>query len=122
MKKLRNSTIILILAGLFLWGLHLFLFDFVIPKTTVLAIPAKWRMLPLKQSKEIVHDYLGAPLQTKTNVAGTHDEWLLGSSDKQYTLHIYYFEDSIAVTYSIRYHYENFHLSRNYLLDSVSIR
>lgn len=107
---------LLVLTG---WLLYAFLFNWVVPKTAGFAIPGKWQMLPIRQTKEIVYDYLGEPALQP----GKHtDEWISGSSDKQYSLRIYYVSDTIAAGYAIRYQYSGRFLKRSYLLDSMSIR
>ncbi len=107
---------LLVLTG---WLLYSFLFNWVVPKTAGFAIPVKWQMIPLRQTKEIAHDYLGEPAK---QIGQYTDEWVSGSKDKQYSLRIYYVSDTIVAGYAIRYQYSGRLLKRSYLLDSMSIR
>lgn len=79
-------------------------------------------MIPLRENKNIVHDYLGAPVSAKQTFDSTPEEWANGSKGKMYYLHIYYAPDTMAITYTIHYAYKNWLLARSYLLDSVTIR
>ena len=109
----------LLLISLLLYGL---IFSWVVPKTAAWTTPQKWRMLPLRQSKSIVHDYLGEPIPARNPQDSTYEEWVSGSNGKRYFLRIDYAADTIAVGYSIRYQYANWLANRNYLIDSVSIK
>jgi len=122
MKKLRNWSLTIIALLLILWGVYAFLFGWVVPKTASITIPRKWQMIPLRQTKDIVHDYLGEPLPGKTSPDSAGEVWANGSKGKMYYLRIYYISDTIAVGYTIHYQYKNWLMSRSYLIDSVSIR
>lgn len=116
----KKGTWILFIILLIMAGMKFLIFDWVVPKTASFTIPQKWRMIPLRQIKAIVHNYLGDPLpQSSTN---GNEEWANGSKGKMYFLKIYYVSDTIAAGYSIHYKYENWFSSRNYLIDSFSIR
>lgn len=91
----------------------------VVPKAASFTTPHKWRMIPLRQTKEIVHGYLGQPLPTNS---GGPDTWVAGSKGKMYFLRIYYVKDTIASGFSIHYVFKNRFMSKDYLLDSMSIR
>ena len=122
MQKNRNWLWIagsLLLISLLLYGL---IFGWVVPKTAAWTTPQKWRMLPLRQSKTIVHDYLGEPILARNPGDTTYEEWVAGSKGKRYFLRIDYAADTIAVGYSIRYHYSNWLANRNYLIDSFSVK
>jgi hypothetical protein len=116
----RKSTLILLIICLTLVGFHYLVFDFMIPKTAPLAIPYKWRMVPLRQNKEIVRGYFGAPDPDHSSLA--RDEWFGGTKDKTYILKISYIYDTIASSYSIRYRYKKWFGSREYLIDTGAIR
>ncbi len=116
-KKGRVLILVLILAVL--TGLYFVIFDWVVPKTAAFTIPHKWRMIPLRQTKDIVHNYFGEPLPNHTPES---EEWANGSKGKMYFLKIYYFADTVATSYSIHYEYKNAISSRNYLVDSGSIK
>ena len=111
-----KKTAALIVLLLVLTGLKFLVFDFVVPKTAAVTLPRKWRMIPLRQTKEIVHNYLGEP------IAAAPEAWADGSKGKMYFLKIYYISDTIASAYSIHYQYKNWFGSRDYLIDSFSIR
>ena len=122
-KGIRNrATIFVIVALIVFIGFKYLIFDIVIPKTATLTVPAKWRMLPLRQPKSIVHDYLGEPIPASDLKDSTYEEWVAGSKGKRYFLRIDYASDTIAVGYSIRYNYSNWLVDRSYLIDSFSIK
>jgi len=115
----KGGVLILVLILAILTGLYFVIFDWVVPKTAAFTIPHKWRMIPLRQTKDIVHGYFGEPLP---NHIPESEEWANGSKGKMYFLRIYYLSDTVAVSYSIHYEYKNAFSSRNYLIDSGSIR
>ena len=115
MRKWLLFACIVLLFG---WGCYALIFDWLVPKTAVFAVPARWRMIPFRQSKDIVLGYLGAPLNSHDNV----DEWSSGTEKKKYVLRIYYASDTIVAAYSIHYRYSNRIFSRDYVIDSASIR
>lgn len=119
MHRLSKWLLSLCLLLLLLAGIYAFLFQWVVPKIAGFAIPGKFKMLPLRQTKTIVRDYLGEPNPISVS---SFDEWVNGSSDKQYTLRIYYTRDTIATAYAIRYTYQNRVIHKTYLLDSASVR
>jgi hypothetical protein len=114
----KKGTGILILLMLLMVGFKLLIFDLVIPKTANLTTPPKWRMMPLRQNREILLDYFGNPEKSQERV----DEWLAGRKGKIHQLRVYYSADSIAVAYAIRYRYRNFLFAKEYVLDSNDIR
>lgn len=121
-KRLYNrGTFVFIILCLVLTGFKYLIFDIVIPKTASLTVPAKWRMLPLRQSKTIVHGYLGAPVSSRNPKDSSYEEWIAGSKGKQYYLTVDY-ADTIATGYSIHYQYSNWLVKRDYLIDSFSIK
>ena len=116
----KKFILVLITVMLLMAGMYFFIFEWVVPKTAQLTVPGRWSMLPLRQTKDIVHNYLGEPI-TQNNATG-YDEWAGGSKGKMYFLKIYYVSDTIAAGYSIHYRYKNFLVSKDYLIDSFSIR
>ncbi len=116
-KFFLTLAIILIIAIPF----YLFVFGWLVPKSAMLTIPYKWRMIPLRQSKAVVIGYLGNPVLQDSSAAQPHDEWHDGSEGKAYLLRIDY-HDTTAITYSIHYIYKGSLISKDYLIDSVSIR
>jgi hypothetical protein len=121
-SMIKKGALLLLILLLVITGLNYLLFDVVVPKTASLAIPPKWRMLPLRQSKTIVHAYLGNPVMVTNPTDSTQEEWLAGTKGKMYLLRMDYASDTIAVGYSIRYKYKNRLVERNYLIDSFSIK
>ena len=116
----RKSIIILLIICVVMIIFHYLVFDLIVPKTAAFTIPQKWKMVPLRQTKEIVHGYFGEPVPgTKT---GGSEFWTGGSKGKMYYLRIYYVSDTIASGYSIHYQYNAWFGSRDYLIDSLSIR
>ncbi len=122
MKKNREWLLIfgsLLTSILLLYG---WIFSWVVPKTAAWTIPSKWKMLPLQQSRSIVHDYLGDPIPRKDPKDSSYEEWVGGFKGKMYVLRIDYATDTMAVGYTIRFHYKNLFADRNYLIDSFSIK
>jgi hypothetical protein len=117
---MRKAIYILLASFIFAICIYLFVFEWVVPKTAAITIPQKWRMIPLRQAKDIVHDYFGEPLpQYNTSES---EVWANGSKGKIYFLRIHYLADTVAISYSIHYQFSNWFSSRNYLVDSSSIR
>ena len=122
MKKIRNWSLATISLLVILWGIYAFLFGWVVPKTASLSVPRKWNMIPLGQSKNIVHGYLGEPAVVNELKYPRYEQWVNGSKRKLYLLRIYYASDTLAEAYTIHYQYKNYQESRNYLIDSFSIQ
>lgn len=118
----RRGVTALVIFLLVLAGLEYLVFDLVVPKTATLTIPQKWRMLPLRQSRTIVHGFLGEPIPQKNATDSAYEEWGSGSKGKRYLLRIGYASDTIVVSYAIYYHYTNRLVDKDYLIDSVSVR
>jgi hypothetical protein len=114
----RKGTGPLILIMLVMVGFKLLIVDWVIPQTANLTTPPKWRMMPLRQNREVLLDYFGNPAKSQERV----DEWSGGRKGKLHQLRVYYSADSIAVAYAIRYRYSNFLFAKEYVLDSNDIR
>ena len=117
---MRKALFILIGLLVVATGLYLLLFEWVVPKAASLTVPGRWNMIPLRQTKDIVHNYLGEPFRQDANDGS--EEWSGGSKGKMYFLRVYYVSDTLAAGYSIHYQYKNFLVSKNYLVDSFSIR
>ena len=120
MPKIRKWSVIILTLLIVLWGIYALLFSWVVPKAAAFTMPRKWSNIPLAQSKTIVHGYLGDP-SVAQGLDSTSEEWANGSKGKMYWLRISY-SDTVAIAYSIRYQYNNWLVSKNYLLDSISIR
>ncbi len=114
----KKGTGVLILIMLVMLGFKLLIVDLVIPKTANLTTPPKWRLMPLRQNREILLDYFGNPEKSQQGV----DEWTGGRKGKMHQLRVYYSADSIAIAYAIRYRYSNFLFEKEYVLDSNDIR
>jgi hypothetical protein len=115
-----RKYIALVIVCLMLAILHYLVFDVMVPKTAAFTIPQKWKMIPLRQTKETVHGYFGEPVaDTKP---GGSELWTGGSKGKMYYLRIYYVSDTIASAYSIHYRYKAWFGERDYMVDSSSIR
>ena len=119
-KGWTSTSIILVIIFSVFAGLYFFAFGYIVPKAASFTTPHKWRMIPLRESKEIVRNYFGEPLPESNAKAG--DVWSSGSKGKMYFLHVYYISDTIALGYSIHYQYKTWFGSRDYLIDSLSIR
>ncbi len=122
MKKNRQWITITGFLLVVLLLLYWLIFSWVVPKTAGWTTPPRWRMLPLRQSKTIVHGYLGDPIPARNPKDSSYEEWTAGSKGKTYILRIDFASDTIAAGFSIRYHYENRFVERDYLIDSFSIR
>lgn len=114
----RKGTGVLVLIMLVILGFKLLIVDLVIPKTANLTTPPRWRMMPLRQNREVVLEYFGNPEKSQSR----QDQWTGGRKGKLHQLRIYYSADSIAVAYAIRYRYSNFLFAKEYVLDSNDIR
>ncbi|MES2371600.1 MAG: hypothetical protein V4557_03405 [Bacteroidota bacterium] len=119
-KKGRRAALIVIILCVAVVIFHYIVFDVIVPKTAAFTTPQKWKMIPLRQTKEIVHGYFGEPVPgIKTDGS---EVWAGGAKGKMYYLRIYYVSDTIASRYSIHYQYKAWFGSRDYLIDSLSIR
>ncbi|MCW3088343.1 MAG: hypothetical protein JWQ78_1729 [Sediminibacterium sp.] len=119
MKNSRTAAVIVILL-LILWGMYAWIFSWVVPKMAAVTVPHKWNRVPLQQSREIAHGYFGEP--SLANKDSTIEQWADGSKGKMYFLRIYYAPDTTAMAFSIHYRFHNALASKDYLLDSFSIR
>ncbi|MBV9988533.1 MAG: hypothetical protein JO301_12705 [Chitinophagaceae bacterium] len=118
MPRLRYIFLILVSLLLLTLGCYLLIFNWLVPRTAGYAIPMRWHRIPLRESKTIVQGYFGEP----ASITPDSETWIANTRAKQYQLHIYYINDSIASAYSIYYRYSSRLVTRNYLLDSASIR
>lgn len=118
MRNPRKWMIGLCLTAILFFGIYLLLFNLVVPKTAYLTLPTKWWRIPLGQPRSIVHDYLGEPIARQNQADSTLEEWVSGSKGKKYRLRLYYYTDTAVVNYSIHYHYKNWLVERDYLIDS----
>ncbi|MES2003347.1 MAG: hypothetical protein V4450_02410 [Bacteroidota bacterium] len=115
-RKTKGSYILIVLL-LLITALYFLVFDLIVPKMAAFTTPQKWRMIPLRQTKAVVYDYLGEPVIIRNGI----DEWAGGTKGKMYYLRMYYVSDTIASGYAIHYQYSNSLISRDYLIDSTSI-
>ncbi len=106
---------------LVLLSFYLLAFVWIIPKTASLAIPGKWRLIPLHQSKITAIDYFGNPFDSGINQSKSFLSWKAGSKDQLYTLRLHYESDTLAAGYDIRYHYKKWFVVKDYLIDSFAI-
>jgi hypothetical protein len=118
-KGINKKAGVLIIILITIISLKFLVFDFVVPKTAAFTMPYKWKTIPLRQTKEIVRGYFGEPLPAQNALS---DKWANGSKGKMYFLQVYYINDTIASAYSIHYQYKNWFGSRDYLIDSNSLR
>lgn len=119
---MRKALLWLIPILLLSITMYFFVFNWLVPKTAAFTTPMKWRMLPMRQHRNIVRDYLGEPVGNDTTGKLTTDEWDQGGKGKNYLLRIDYALDSTAISYSIHYRYSNRLMGRDYLIDSFSIK
>ncbi|HEY1017469.1 MAG TPA: hypothetical protein VGE25_00620 [Sediminibacterium sp.] len=98
--------------------LYSILYYWAIPFSASLTVPQKWKRLPLRENRFLVHGYLGPPASSGQRI----DTWQLGMKGHTHTLKMFYSKDSTAIAYTIHYQYSNIFISRNYLLDSNDIR
>lgn len=116
MKRVLTLLIALVLIAM----VYLLIIDWFVPRTAVIGMPFKWKRLPLRESKAVVHNYLGEPF-VKDSILHT-ESWKTGAGSKTYRLDVLYYADTIMAAYSIHYHFEKFGLRRDYLVDSATIR
>ena len=118
MRKTSLAICILLVTGILL---YLFIFGWLIPKTATLSLPYKWRTIPVKQSKFIARSYLGDSFSNDSTTTTGKEVWSAGSKGRLYLLRLDY-TDSVVTGYSIRYAFSNAVISRNYLLDTFSVK
>lgn len=114
-RKTISFIVPVILLALLAYAL---LLNWALPKMAAFAIPAKWKMLPVKQTKTVVREFLGQPMLTETG----RDEWQSGTASKTYRLSIHYLNDTIASSYAVYYRYQKGWVKKEFLLDSFSVR
>jgi hypothetical protein len=119
MRSWKKWSIMLLLIGLTGWFIYALAFNWLMPKTAAFAVPGKWNRIPLRESKAIVHGYLGEPANSSRGM----EEWIRkNGANKQFSLRIYYLADTLATAYSVRFHFKSRLVNRSYLIDSASIR
>jgi hypothetical protein len=118
MSNSRKWLLILLCIAIIGWLFYALCFQWLVPKTAAFAVPGKWNRVPLRESKTIAHGYLGLPADSTKEM----DTWYSGSANKQYGLRIYYIEDTVIASYSIHYRYRSWLVTKDYLIDSASIR
>ena len=101
--------------------LYLFIFSWLIPKTAMLGLPHKWKLIPVRQSKEIARNYFGQSVSNDSTPASGKEIWSQGVKGRMYLLRIDY-SDSVVTGYSVRYVFKNAFVSKNYLLDTFSVK
>jgi hypothetical protein len=100
---------------------YVFVFNYVVPNAAKISIPYTWRNLPLMQDTSVVNIYLGTPFkEIKNNVL--EESWFKGINNQQYQLSIQFSTTSnLAVSYKIKYHFEKWHLQKDYILEEKEI-
>lgn len=115
----RKWLIGLLLLALTGWGVYAFIFQWIVSKSAALTLPRKWKTIPLREPLSTAHAYFGQPSHRSRGM----EEWTNGLGNKKYYLRLYYSGvDTVISSYSIYYSYKNWLLSKDYLMDSVSIR
>lgn len=122
MKKTKKWLAVAVFVALIFSGIYWLLFGLVVPKTASLTLPRKWWNLPLRQPRSVVHDYLGEPNQRINQHDSSYEEWTSGEKTKKYFLRMDYKSDTVTVSYSIHYHYKNWLVTKDYLIDSFSTK
>jgi hypothetical protein len=118
MRKSRKWLLLLLCIVFLGWLFYAMTFQWLVPKTAAFAVPGKWNRVPLRKSKSIAHAWFGRPADSTEAI----DTWQSGPSNKRYALRIYYIQDTVISSYSIRYTYGGRLLKKDYLIDSASIR
>lgn len=119
MKKMRTWLLVIVPVLLLGWGVYAFIFEWIVPKSATLTMPRKWKRIPFREHRSTAHDYFGTPVHSTGNM----DEWGNGIDRKQYVLRVYYSSiDSSVVSYSIHYRYKSWLVSKDYLMDTASVR
>ncbi len=100
---------------------YVFVFSYVVPNAAKISIPYTWRNLPLMQDTSVVNTYLGAPKKEMKNNALV-ESWMKGINNQQYLLSIQFSTIShLAIAYKIEYHFEKWHLTKEYILEEKEI-
>ena len=119
---MQKASLIFIPLLIILIAFYFFVFNWAIPKSALLSLPVKWRLLPVQQSNQVAHTYLGSFYAKDSINNNISETWLQGSNEKMYVLKLWYGTDTVVNGYSIHYQFKNAIASRNYLLDSFSVR
>lgn len=115
MQKWIIGVLLLLLVSYAVYG---FVFSYIVPNVAALTVPQKWKRVPLRQKKEVVHNYLG---ENFTEGPGM-EVWAYGSKGKMYRLFIFYSSDTVSIAYSIHYAYDKLMVTKDYLVDSFYIK
>lgn len=95
--------------------------NYAVPKLAVWAMPYKWKHIPVGEKKDIVHEYLGPPLQDSLwSTKG--EEWNIKRVSKKYVLKITYNKDTVAQDYKLYYSCKLFGFNKTYFLSSDTLR
>jgi hypothetical protein len=119
---MQKASLVLIPLIIVLIAFYFFVFSWAIPKSALLSLPVKWRLLPVQQSNQVAHAYLGNFYQRDSIKNNVSETWLQGTKGKMYVLKLWYGMDTIVTGYSIHYQFKNVMANRDYLLDSFSLR
>lgn len=118
MRKTSLVICILLTIGILL---YLFIFSWLVPKTAMLGLPHKWHLVPVRQSKEIARSYLGQSISNDSTPTSGKEIWSQGEKGRMYLLRLDY-SDSVVTGYSVRYVFKNAVVSKDYLLDTFSVK
>ena len=118
MRNSRKWLLVFIGLAIIGWLFYALIFQWLVPRTAAFAVPGKWNLVPLRESKTIARGYFGLPADS----AKARDTWHSGPANKQYSLHIYYMNDTVISAYSIYYNYRGSLIKKDYLIDSSAIR
>ena len=117
---MQKASLFLIPFIIVLIAFYFFVFSWAIPKSALLSLPVKWRLLPVKQSNQVAHAYLGNYYERESITNNISETWLQCTKGRMYVLKLWYGVDTIVTGYSIHYRFKNAIANRDYLLDTFS--
>ena len=121
MKNKRLWFLFFLLMIGFLLTITVITFSYIVPKAAALATPHKWNRIPIGQTQETSYEYFGTPSDSIRSKNEKVDIWNNGSKDRMYTLKLYYEKDSIVSRFAIYYHFTRWHISKDYLVDTLKM-
>lgn len=118
MRNPKKWLLVFVGIAIICWLFYAMAFQWLVPKTAAFTVPGRWHLMPFRESKTIAHGYFGRPADSAKGM----DTWRAGPVNKQYSLRVYYMNDSLISAYSIHYRYNSWLGEMDYVIDSASIR
>ena len=110
MNKRFKGLAILIVGAITLFCIIVFI---LVPKAAAITLPYRWGNIPLHQTRSMVRQYLGQPVDT---TAAQTDKWTARRENGEYVLTVAYANDTTAASYKIYFNYHLGFFKKNFLL------